>query len=96
VITLEEVRHVARLAHLALTAEEEERYRAQLSSILEYVEQLKTLDTSQVEPLTHAASPNPGGALREDRAAPSLSVDDVLHGAPERSGDSFAVPKIIE
>ena len=92
-ITLEQVRHVAQLAHLALTADEEERYRAQLSSILEYVEQLKGLDTTGVEPMTHAAA---AGALRQDRVAPSLPVDDVLRGAPERSGDAIAVPKIVE
>lgn len=92
-ITLDQVRHVAKLAHLALTPEEEERYRAQLSSILEYMEQLKAIDTSGVEPMTHAGA---AGALREDRVERSLGADELLRVAPERSGDSYAVPKIVE
>jgi aspartyl-tRNA(Asn)/glutamyl-tRNA(Gln) amidotransferase subunit C len=93
-LSLEEVRHVASLARLALTPEEEERYRQQLSAILEAMEQLQTLNTDAVEPTSHAIAVE--GSLREDKLEPSLDPVKALANAPAKVGTSFAVPKIIE
>jgi aspartyl-tRNA(Asn)/glutamyl-tRNA(Gln) amidotransferase subunit C len=93
-LSREQVHHVATLAHLALTPEEEARMQEQLSAILEAVETLRELDTSSVEPTSHAASAVEG--WREDKVAPSLSVEQALGNAPERVGTSFSVPRILE
>ena len=93
-LSLEEVRHVAALARLSLSAEEEERYRHQLSAILEAMEQLKAVNTDQVEPTSHAIAVE--GMLREDVVVPSMDPEKALANAPARVGTSFAVPKIIE
>ena len=93
-LTREEVRHVATLAHLALSPEEEAKMQEQLSAILEAVETLRELDTSSVEPTSHAA--NAVGGWREDRVQPSLPVQKALANAPARVGSSFAVPRILE
>lgn len=67
---------------------------AQLSRILEYFEQLNELDTSNVEPLAH---PLPRvNVFREDELCPSLPLEDVLANAPDREGNYFKVPRIIE
>lgn len=93
-LSLEEVRHVAALARLSLSSEEEERFRDQLSAILEAMEQLKALDTKDVPPTSHAiAGP---WARREDVVIPSLETAKALANAPQTVGTSFAVPKIIE
>ena len=93
-LSLEEVRHVAALARLSLSADEEERYRHQLSAILEAMEQLKALNTDRVEPTSHANAVE--GMLREDVVAPSMDPAKALANAPAKVGTSFGVPKIIE
>lgn len=90
----EDVRHVALLARLALTPEEEERYARQLGQILGYVERLQGLDLTGIEPMAHALPLPP--LLREDVVRPSLPRDEALAAAPQRVGDGAAVPKIIE
>lgn len=92
-LTLEQVRHVAGLARLALTAEEEALYQGQLSAILDAVVQLEALDTSNVEPTSQITL---AGSLREDVVRPSLPPEDVLANAPAKSDTSFAVPRILE
>jgi aspartyl-tRNA(Asn)/glutamyl-tRNA(Gln) amidotransferase subunit C len=93
-LSLEQVRHVAQLARLALTPEEERRYPGQLSAILEAMEQLNALDTRDVEPTSHASFGE--SVLREDRVKPSLGSDVAVANAPATVGTSFAVPKILE
>ncbi len=93
-LTVEQVRHVATLARLSLTPEEEERYATQLSAVLEAVAQLQELDVSGVEPTSHATLA--ASLLREDATRPSLPPDKALANAPARVGTSFAVPKILE
>ena len=93
-LSREEVRHVAKLAHLALTAEEEAKMQEQLSAILEAVETLRELDTASVEPTSHAASAI--GGWREDVLVPSLPVKEAVRNAPAPVGTSFAVPRILE
>ena len=93
-LTVEQVRHVATLARLSLTPEEEERYAGQLSAVLEAVALLEELDVSGVEPTSHATLTS--SLLREDVTRPSLPPEKALANAPARVGTSFAVPKILE
>ncbi|MDX2098139.1 MAG: Asp-tRNA(Asn)/Glu-tRNA(Gln) amidotransferase subunit GatC [Leptolyngbyaceae cyanobacterium bins.59] len=93
-IDREQVRKVALLARLQLTPEEEEQYTTQLSSILEYFEQLKELDTSEVPPTTRAIDAS--NVTREDLLQPCAEREEILNSAPERSEDFFRVPKIMD
>ena len=93
-ITKEQVEHVAKLARLAITEEEKERYTQQLSNILTYIEKLKELDTSKVEPTSHVLPMK--NIFREDEVRPSLPREEILKNAPDRTEEFFSVPKIIE
>ena len=93
-LTLEEVRHVASLARLSLTAEEEVLMRTQLSAILDAVDELSKVDTSAVEPTSHAAGEV--SPWRTDDVRPSFPPEKALGNAPAKVGTSFAVPRIIE
>lgn len=93
-ISPEDVRHVARLARLALSDDELERMRAEMSAILDYMDKLRSLDTKGVEPTSHAVPLR--NVTREDEPVPSSSLDDMLANAPDRDGDTFRVPRIIE
>jgi len=93
-ITRKEVEYVAHLARLKLAPEEAESFTARLDEILSYFEKLKELDTTNVEPTSHSIPMV--NAFREDRARPSLDVEGALQNAPEKEGNFFKVPKIIE
>ncbi len=93
-ITLEEVEHIARLARLKLTEEEKILYSEQLSKILDYIEKLNELDTTDVEPTSHVLPIK--NVFREDTPEPSLPVDEALKNAPQRAGPYYRVPRIIE
>lgn len=93
-ISAKEVEHIAMLARLKLTDEEKELFSEQLSKILDYIEKLNELDTEQVEPTSHVIPLR--NVFREDQPAQSLSVDDALKNAPDRTGSFYRVPKIIE
>lgn len=93
-ITPEEVEHVARLARLELTVEEKERMRAQLDSILSYIDTLNELDTSAVEPTSHVLPMT--NVFRKDEVTPSLVQEAVLANAPDRHDLFFRVPRILE
>ncbi len=95
-LSLDEVRRIAALARLDLTPEEERVFVGQLSAILDYVEQLRELDVSGVEPMTHALAAGEAAPLREDQVLPSLPVERSLAAAPAREGTCFKVPRIIE
>ena len=93
-LTAKEVRYVAALARLDLTGEEVGQFTSQLNAILGYMDQLNELDTSDVEPTAHVVPLR--NVMRDDEAALSLPVDEVLGNAPERDQDHFTVPRIIE
>ncbi len=93
-ITLKDVEHVARLSRLELSEAEKERMRQELDSILAYIDKLRALDTEGVEPTSHAVPMV--NVLRPDTPRPSFPQEDMLANAPERSGEFFRVPKIIE
>lgn len=92
-IDLEQVRKVALLARLDLTGDEEQQFTQQLSGILEYVEQLGELDTTDVPPTTRAIEVS--NIARADELAPFGEREDMLDGAPEREESFFKVPKIL-
>ncbi|MGH7427830.1 MAG: Asp-tRNA(Asn)/Glu-tRNA(Gln) amidotransferase subunit GatC [Candidatus Methylomirabilaceae bacterium] len=93
-ITMQEVEHVARLARLELSEPEKERMRAQLDSILSYIDKLNELDTSAVEATSHVLPLT--NVFREDEIRPSLSQEESLVNAPDRHDLFFRVPKILE
>ncbi len=93
-LTLAEVEHIAELARLALTAEEKELYREQLSDILDYAARLQSLDTANIPP-TSSVLPN-RSVLRPDRARPGLSPQDLLRNAPQAEESQFRVPPVLE
>jgi aspartyl-tRNA(Asn)/glutamyl-tRNA(Gln) amidotransferase subunit C len=93
-LTLQEVRHVATLARLSLSAEEEKLMQTQLSAILDVMAELARVDTAGVEPTSHAAGE--AAPWRPDEVRPSFPPEKALGNAPARVGTSFAVPKILE
>jgi aspartyl-tRNA(Asn)/glutamyl-tRNA(Gln) amidotransferase subunit C len=94
VISRQDVEHVARLARLALSDAELERMREQLSAILAYIDKLRALDVEGVEPTSHAVPLV--NVMRDDEVVPSLPQDEMLANAPDRVGEMFRVPRIIE
>ena len=91
-VTPETVEHVARLAHLSLTAEERVTFARQLDTILAYAESIQTLDTTGIEPMSHVAGT---GFLREDTPRPSLDRETVLAAAPDAEAGLFRVPRVL-
>lgn len=88
-----QVHKVAHLARLALTESEEEQFTTQLNDILGYVEQLNELDVTDVEPTTRAIEVI--NVTRVDQLQPCAEREAILDGAPDRDGEFFKVPKII-
>lgn len=93
-LSLTQVEHVAHLARLALTEQEKELFREQLSSILAYAERLRDLDTSGIPP-TATVLPLEN-VMRDDVVQPSLPLADALANAPEVEDDCFRVPIVLE
>jgi aspartyl-tRNA(Asn)/glutamyl-tRNA(Gln) amidotransferase subunit C len=104
-VSPDDVRRVAELANLDLTAEEEPRMRRDLNAILDYVAQLAELDTAQVEPMAQVsevlassgeAPSEKQSVLRDDEVRPCLDRAAVMASAPESDSVFFKVPKVIE
>ena len=101
-VTIEDVRRVAELANLELTAEEEPRMQRDLSAILGHIAQLNELDTAGVSAMAQVGEmlggdvDSVGGTLRADLVRPSLDRAAVMASAPETDGRFFKVPKVIE
>ncbi len=96
-ITEKEVRRVAELANLALSEEEIARMARDLSGILEHVDKLNELDTSNVEPMSQVLfDAEETATLREDRERPTLGNHDALANAPLAGSGYFKVPLVIE
>ncbi|HZO63001.1 MAG TPA: Asp-tRNA(Asn)/Glu-tRNA(Gln) amidotransferase subunit GatC [Gaiellaceae bacterium] len=91
-ITRDEVLHVAKLARLALNDEEVERFRGQLSAILEAVGKVSELDLEGVPPTSHPL--DLVNVLAEDEPVPSLSLEDALANAPDPEDGFFGVPPV--
>lgn len=100
-----QIRHVAELAELELTDDEEERLATEIGRIVAYVRELDAIDTNDVPPTAHVmaeAAPDPSrpdepmGTLREDVPQPGLSHEEALAGAPRAGHGGFEVPTFVE
>jgi aspartyl-tRNA(Asn)/glutamyl-tRNA(Gln) amidotransferase subunit C len=101
-ISREEVLRIAELAHLGLSPEEVDTYRGQLDGILRYIDKLKQIDISNVEPMAQVLHPGAGAdakdahpELRDDTPRPCDIADAVLATAPDAEKPFFRVPKVI-
>ena len=90
----EEVKHIAHLARLRVSDEEVALYAAQLTDIIGYVNQLNTLDTSDVQPTSHALPIT--NVFRDDEPGSTLTPEEALSNAPKSSDDCFQVPKVLD
>ena len=88
------VKYVAHLARLSLSPAEEQKLGVQINHILGYIEKLKELDVSQVEPTAHAVPLV--NVTRPDEILPSISNEEALRNAPAKANGLFMVPKIVE
>ena len=89
-----QVKKTAKLARLDLTDCEIEEFSGQLNTILEYVEKMNELNTENVPPLAHCLPVS--NCFREDVAKESLGTEKTLANAPQREGEFFKVPKILD
>lgn len=92
-LSTDDVRHVARLARLALSEEEIAALRGQLSDILAYAEKVSEVATTDVAPTSHAYPL--ANVLRDDEPRPSLAPDQALSTAPKAEQGRFQVPRIV-
>ena len=93
-LTREEIEHIAHLARLQLSEEETERYREQLSSILEHVAKLQSVDTEEVQPLSSMVMER--SRLRADETGDCLTSEELLSNAPDVRSDQFRVPSVLD
>jgi aspartyl-tRNA(Asn)/glutamyl-tRNA(Gln) amidotransferase subunit C len=93
-ITVANVKHVAKLARLSLTEDECSQFTEQLDKIIGYFDELSEVDTNGIEPMSH---PIPkGNVLREDVVVRSATREQLMEGAPVKEGSFFRVPRIGE
>ncbi len=88
------VEYIAKLARLSVSEEEKKLFEPQLNSILSYVEKLNELDTKNIEPTSHVVTLS--NVMRDDVPKPSISREEALMNAPDRTDRFYRVPKIIE
>lgn len=88
------MKYVAHLARISLSSDEEKKIGAQLGSILGYIDKLRELDVTHVDPTAHAVPMV--NVTRADEVRASLSHDEALRNAPRQAGGLFIVPKIVE
>ncbi|MCM1009598.1 MAG: Asp-tRNA(Asn)/Glu-tRNA(Gln) amidotransferase subunit GatC [Fusobacterium sp.] len=91
-ITIKDVEHVAKLARLELTDEEKELYTKQLGDVLQYVNQMNEVDTSNIEPMTQVV--DFVNVMREDKVVYEQTKEELLKNAPDEENGFFKVPKI--
>lgn len=89
-----DVEYVARLARLEIADKETYKFTVQLNDILGYIDKLNELDTSGVEPMTHAIAVT--NSFREDKTVDSIGTQKALANAPDGRGEFFRVPKVID
>jgi aspartyl-tRNA(Asn)/glutamyl-tRNA(Gln) amidotransferase subunit C len=89
-----DIKHVAHLARLSLSPKEEQKMGAQLANVLGYIDKLKEVDVSGVEPTAHAFPLV--NVTRPDEIRPSISNEEALRNAPATANGLFMVPKIVE
>jgi aspartyl-tRNA(Asn)/glutamyl-tRNA(Gln) amidotransferase subunit C len=94
-ISKENVQYVSNLSRLRIDDSRIDQFQAQISGILEYIDQLNELDTENVVPMSHVLT-SMKNVFREDVLKPSLSPDEALQSAPERENNFFKVARIIQ
>jgi aspartyl/glutamyl-tRNA(Asn/Gln) amidotransferase C subunit len=92
-LTLEEVRHVARLARLHLDDEQLEAYRVQLATIIEHFDTIAALDVTGIEPMAHPS--DLVNRLGDDVPSPPMPIEQLLANAPDAEPPYLAVPKVL-
>jgi len=92
-VSKKDIEHIAKLARLKFNDEEANKMQDEMNKILEYVEKLNELDTSEIEPLTHVLDLK--NVTREDVVEQTLTADDMLKNAPSKTEKFFRVPKVI-
>jgi aspartyl-tRNA(Asn)/glutamyl-tRNA(Gln) amidotransferase subunit C len=92
-VTRDDVQHVAQLARLDFSDDEEKRMAEELSQILDYVDKLSELDTSGVPPMSHVLDVT--NVFREDDIEERIDPDQALAPAPDQDGGYFKVPKVV-
>ena len=95
-LTIQEVEHIAKLARLELSEDEKNRYREQLSAILEHVAQLQKLDTSALRSLPGGGLSNAENPLRVDEARPGLPTETLLKSAAQTERSPYKIPPVFE
>ena len=93
-ITRDQVEHVSHLARLALSDQELDALTGEMDAILDYVEQLNTLDTQDIVPTAHAVPLE--NAFRKDEVRPGFTTEQALSNAPDATDNAFRVRRIIE
>lgn len=93
-ISAEQVRWIASLARLELSADEVAHFQRDLSAILDHVNQLQQIDTDGVEPLAHTLEL--ANVFRDDSPRPSLPPGEILANAPNRLDDFYGVPSVLD
>lgn len=93
-LSIEEVKHIAKLARLDLNDGEIQQFREQLSAILSYASHLLEVDTSGIPPTSSVLPPYV--SLREDEPRSSLDVEELFRNAPEQKGRQFRVPPVLD
>lgn len=93
-VSIQDVRHIARLARLALTDDELERVRRELNRIMDHFAELQELDTSGVEQTSHAIPMT--NVYREDESLPGMLPQKVVQNAPDSVDGFFRVPAFME
>ena len=89
-----DIKYVANLARIQLTPDEEQKFAAQLNHILGYIEKLRELDVTDVEPTAHAVPRV--NVTRPDQTRPSMPHEEAMRNAPSKANGLFLVPKIVE
>ena len=92
-VTIKDVEHIAKLSKLEFSESEKETFTHQFNDILKYVEQLKSVDTTNVEPLAQVIELH--NVFRDDVVKPSVSTEEALKNAPDKTDEHFKVPKVI-
>lgn len=88
-LSLEEIKHIAKLSRIGLSDKEQEAFKSQLSAILDFVSKLQEIDTQRINPLSQTTGLK--NVFREDEILPSLLREDVLKNAPESHNGYFKV-----
>ncbi|HOK41644.1 MAG TPA: Asp-tRNA(Asn)/Glu-tRNA(Gln) amidotransferase subunit GatC [bacterium] len=93
-LTINDVKHIAKLSRLKLSDSEINLYTEQLNSILDYMKKLNELDTQGIEPTSHSIKIS--NVFRNDEVKESFQTDLMLNNAPDKYNNFYRVPKIIE